>query len=229
MTTNESISAQATEFSANGISVPGYLARPANITSAPAIILIQEWWGLNDHIKDIARRYASEGFITAAVDLYDGVVTKDADEASHLMNGLDFPKALSRISATIEYLRNLDGVTSVGITGFCMGGVLSLLTACHNKVEAVAPFYGMPDDLSAVANLGCPMLFIGGEKDGWITVEKMNHLKEALQTNHKDGEVKIYTGADHAFFNDTRPEVYSPADAADAWTQVLAFFRKNLK
>ena len=229
MTTNESILTQTTEFSANGISVPGYLARPANIASAPAIILIQEWWGLNDHIKDIARRYAAEGFITAAVDLYDGVVTKEASEASHLMSGLDFPKALSRLTATIEYLRNLEGVTSIGVTGFCMGGVLSLLTACQNKIEAVAPFYGMPDDLSAIANLGCPMLFIGGEKDQWITVEKMNNLKEALQTNNKIGEVRIYAGADHAFFNDTRPEVYNAGDANDAWAQVLTFFRENLK
>ena len=229
MTTNESILTQTTEFSANGISVPGYLARPSDLTSAPAIILIQEWWGLNDHIKDIARRYAAEGFITAAVDLYDGVVTKDASEASHLMNGLDFPKALSRLTATIEYLRNLDGVTSIGVTGFCMGGVLSILTACQNKIEAVAPFYGMPDDLSAIANLDCPMLFIGGEKDQWITVEKMNNLKEALQTNNKIGEVRIYAGADHAFFNDTRPEVYNAGNANDAWAQVLAFFRENLK
>ena len=229
MITNQSITAQATEFSANGISVPGYLARPSDLATAPALILIQEWWGLNDHIKDIARRYASEGFITAAVDLYDGVVTKDANEASHLMNGLDFPKALSRIATTIEYLRNLEGVTSIGVTGFCMGGVLSILTACQNKIEAVAPFYGIPDDLSAIANLGCPMLFIGGEKDQWITVEKMNKLKEALQNNHKTGEVKIYADADHAFFNDTRPEVYSASDAADSWAQVLAFFKENLK
>ncbi len=228
MTTNESITAQAAEFSSNGISLSGYLARPVDTHNAPALILIHEWWGLNDHIKDIARRYASEGFITAAVDLYDGVTTKDADEAGKLMNALDFPNALKRLTATVEYLRSLEGVTSIGVTGFCMGGVLALLTACQNKIEAVAPFYGMPDDLSAIARLGCPILFIGGEKDQWITVEKMNTLKEALRNNHKTGEVRVYAGADHAFFNDTRPEVYSAGDATDAWAQVLAFFRENL-
>ncbi len=228
MTTNESITAQAAEFSSNGISLQGYLARPTNTASAPAIILIHEWWGLNDHIKDIARRYAAEGFITVAVDLYDGVTTKDSGEATRLMNSLDFPRALERLKATVEYLRNLEGVTSVGVTGFCLGGVLALLTACQNKIEAVAPFYGMPDELSAIANLGCPLLFIGGEKDQWITVEKMSKLTEALQNNNKQGEVKIYAGADHAFFNDTRPEVYSANEAADAWKQVLAFFKQNL-
>ena len=229
MTTNKSILTENTEFSSNGISLRGYLARPADTPSAPAIILIHEWWGLTDHIKDIAGRYALEGYITAAVDLFDGVTTKDAEEAGKLMNGLDFQKALERIQATVEYLRQLEGVTSIGVTGFCMGGVLSLLAACQNKVEAVAPFYGMPDDLSAIANLGCPMLFIGGEKDQWITVEKMNKLKEELQNKHKTGEVFIYPEANHAFFNDTRPEVYNAEDATDAWQKVLAFFKENLK
>ena len=229
MTTNKSIMTENTEFSSNGISLRGYLARPADMSSAPAIILIHEWWGLTDHIKDIAGRYASEGYITAAVDLFDGVTTKDAEEAGKLMNSLDFPKALERIKATVEYLRQLEGVTSVGITGFCMGGVLSLLAACQNKVEAVAPFYGMPDDLSVIANLGCPMLFIGGEKDQWITIEKMNNLKNELQNKHKTGEVIIYPGANHAFFNDTRPEVYNAEDATDVWQKVLAFFKENLK
>lgn len=222
------ITAARTEFTANGQSVGGYLAQPVNAAAAPALILIQEWWGLNAHIEDIAGRLARAGFIVAAVDLYDGKVTKDASEAGQLMSSLDPQVALAKLGTALAYLRSLPQVTAVGVTGFCMGGVYTLLTASNFKVEAAAPFYGIPDDLSALQNLSCPVLFIGGEKDQWITVEKMNKLDAALQEFGKEAEVKIYAGADHAFFNDTRPEVYSATDAADAWQRVLTFFGKHL-
>ncbi len=223
------ITTTETTFTANGNSAPGYLARPADGKPAPALILIHEWWGLNDHIKDIARRYAAAGFITAAVDLYDGKITKDAGEAGQLMASLTPTDALAKLKTTLEYLRGLPEVTRVGITGFCMGGVYSLLTACKYTVDAAVPFYGMPDDLSVIATLACPVLFFGGEKDQWITVEKMERLRDALAEYGKEGEVKIYAGADHAFFNDARPEVYSAPDAQDAWQKALAFFGAHLK
>ena len=204
---DQTITATETKFTAAGVTASGYLARPAQLTSAPALILIQEWWGLNDHIKDIARRYAGEGFITAAVDLYDGTVTKDAAEAGKLMASLDPAQALQYLQTTINYLRSLPEVTSVGVTGFCMGGVYTILAACHHPVDAAVAFYGVPDDLSVLANLSCPLLAIGGEKDQWITVAKMERLSETLKQYGKDGEVKIYAGAEHAFFNDTRAEV----------------------
>jgi len=210
-------------------SVQGYLARPAGSAPRPAIILIHEWWGLNSHIREIAERYAHAGFYTVAVDLYDGRVTQDAGEAGKLMAGLDPQIALSKLKILVDQLRASPDISSLGVTGFCMGGVYSLLTACTYQVEAAVPFYGIPDDLSCIANLNCPILFIGGEKDQWITVEKMNRLSEALQRNGKVGEVKIYPGADHAFFNDTRPEVYSPADASDAWQRTLDFLHQHLK
>ena len=226
---DQNITATETRFTTDGATASGYLARPAQITSAPALILIQEWWGLNDHIKDIARRYAGEGFITVAVDLYDGTVTKDAAEAGKLMVSLDPAQALQYLQTTINYLRSLPEVTSVGVTGFCMGGVYTILAACHNPVDAAISFYGVPDDLSVLANLSCPLLAIGGEKDQWITIAKMERLSETLKQYGKDGEVKIYAGAEHAFFNDTRAEVYSPADAQDAWQRALGFFRQHLK
>lgn len=223
------ISAARASFSAHGKSAEGYLAQPVGNPNAPALVLIQEWWGLNAHIEDLAQRYARDGYLVAAVDLYDGKVTKDPTEASALMSGLDPQYALEKLGTTIAYLRNQPNVTAVGITGFCMGGVYTLLAACHNQVEAAAPFYGMPDDLTVLEKLSCPVLFIGGEKDQWITVEKMNKLDAALKQYGKQAEVKIYAGADHAFFNDTRPEVYSAADAADAWQSVLAFFAQHLR
>ena len=206
-----------------------YLVRPDDDRIYPGIVLIQEWWGLNQHIKSIADRLAKAGFITAAVDLYDGITTKDAAEAGKLMSTLDSAQALAKLKAVVNHLRSAPDVTAVGVVGFCMGGVYTLLTACNNQVDAAVPFYGMPDDLSCLANLSCPVLFFGGEKDQWITVEKMNRLRDALQQYGKEGEVKIYEGADHAFFNDTRPEVYNASAAHDAWQRTLAFFRQHLQ
>jgi len=130
----------------------------------------------------------------------------------------------------LTQLRSMNEVTSVGVTGFCMGGTYALLLACHAKLEASAPFYGdVPTDTAIIGKLSCPVLFIGAEKDQWITVEKMNRLDSALKQHSKEGEVHIYKGADHAFFNDTRPEVYSKSDAEDAWNRVIGFFNRHLR
>lgn len=229
MATEQPIQTSEQTLTSDSITVQTYLARPASAAPVPAIVLIHEWWGLNAHTKDIAERFAREGFYTVAVDLYDGVVTKDAGEAGKLMSALNPASALGKLKTVIEHLRESADVTKVGVTGFCMGGVYSLLAGCNNQVDAIVPFYGMPDDLSVVANLSCPMLFFGGEKDQWITVEKMHRLGDAITQYGKDGEVKIYERADHAFFNDTRPEVYDAASAADAWNRTLAFFRQHLQ
>lgn len=225
----QEVTAARASFSANGKTAEGFLAQPTVTTSAPGLVLIQEWWGLNPHIENIAERYAREGYVVAAVDLYDGKITQDPTEAGQLMSSLDPQAALEKLGTTIAWLREQPNVSAVGVTGFCMGGVYTLLAASNFDVEAAAPFYGIPDDLSVLQGLSCPVLFIGGEKDQWITVEKMNKLDAALKQYGKEAEVKIYAGADHAFFNDTRPEVYSPQDAADAWQSVLNFFEKHLK
>ena len=228
MSTEPSIITSENAITTEGLTIHQYLARPVSTTPSPAIVLIHEWWGLNPHTKDIAERFAREGFITVAVDLYDGVVTKDAGEAGKLMSNLDSAQALAKLRAVVNHLRASDDVTSVGVTGFCMGGVYTLLTASNAQIDAAVPFYGMPDDLSGLANLSCPILFFGGAKDQWITVEKMNRLRDTLTQYGKVGEVKIYEDADHAFFNDTRPEVYNATDAAEAWQRTLAFFRQHL-
>ncbi|MBO0797883.1 MAG: dienelactone hydrolase family protein [Blastocatellia bacterium] len=230
MASAKSITTSKTKFSANGKSVDVFLARPEGAGKAPAIIVVQEWWGLNPHIEDIAQRFAREGFIAVAPDLYDGVITKDAKEAGNLMGALKTEKGLDYLQTALTHLRSLNEVTSVGITGFCMGGTYALLLPCHAKLEAAAPFYGdVPVDTAIIAKLSCPLLFIGGEKDQWINLEKMNRLESALKQYHKEGEVHIYKGADHAFFNDTRPEVYSKSSAEDAWRRVLEFFNRHLR
>lgn len=226
---SSNISTSSFEFTGANGKASGFLARPEGARSAPGLILIQEWWGLNDHIKDIAQRFAREGFITAAVDMYDGVTTKNPEEAARLMGELKPETALARIEAAREFLLSIPEVTKIGITGFCMGGVYSILGACRFNFAAAVPFYGIPENLSEIATLTCPMLMIGGEKDQWINIEKMNALRSAMKDHAKDGEVLVYAGADHAFFNDTRPEVYSPADAENAWEKTIEFFGRHLK
>lgn len=218
-----------TKFTANGKEVNAFIAKPEGSSKAPAVIIIHEWWGLNPHIEDIAQRYAKEGFIAVAADLYNGVTTKDAKEAGNLMSALKPEEGINSLKIVLDALRADPEVTNIGVTGFCMGGTFALLLACHAKVEASAPFYGdVPVDTTVIGKLSCPVLFIGGERDQWITVEKMNRLDTALKQYSKPGEVKIYD-ADHAFFNDTRPEVYSKSAAADAWTSVIGFFNKHLR
>lgn len=218
------------KFTANGKHVNALIARPKNAAEAPAVIIIHEWWGLNAHIEDIAQRYAHEGFIAVAVDLYDGVTTKDAKEASNLMAALKPEQGIESLKTVLDGLRAMPEVASIGVTGFCMGGTFALLLACNAKVEASVPFYGdVPVDTTLIGKLSCPVLFIGGEKDQWITVEKMKRLETAFNQYAKHGEVRIYKGADHAFFNNTRPEVYSKSAAEDAWQRVIEFFNKHLR
>ena len=225
-----SVKTSRTAFTGDGLTVNALVARPEGVEQAPALIIVHEWWGLNAHIEDIAQRYAREGFIAVAPDLYDGVTTKDAEEAARLMGALSTEKGLSYLKAVLAQLRTWPEVTSVGVTGFCMGGTFALRLACEAKVEASAPFYGdVPEETGFIADLGCPVLFIGGEKDAWITLEKMSRLDAALKQYAKDGVVKIYKGASHAFFNDTRPDVYSPTDAEDAWQNVIGFLKQNLR
>jgi carboxymethylenebutenolidase len=209
----------------------GYLARPAEGGTGAGVIVVHEWWGLNEHTKDIARRWADEGFTALAPDLYEGVVTADPQEASRLMHALEPDHALAVLDAAVARLAGTEGVDPerIGVTGYCMGGSFTLLLACRNRrIKAAAPFYGDIPGEEDLAKLTAPTLFIGASKDGWITVEKMEGLRDALARLGKEGEVKIYEGADHAFFNDTRPDVYDPEAAADAWRRVTSFFKQRL-
>jgi carboxymethylenebutenolidase len=226
MATGETI-----EFDADGTPTAGYLARPEGDANGAGVVIVHEWWGLNEHTKDIARRYADEGFVALAPDLYGGVVTKDAKEASKLMHELDPERGIAILDAAVDRLGRVEGIDAgrIGVTGFCMGGSFALLLACRNPaIKAAVPFYGdIPDD-DELAKLSAPILFVGASKDGWITVEKIEGLRDALARLGKEGEVKIYEGADHAFFNDTRPEVYDADAAADAWRRATAFFGEKL-
>ncbi|HEY7785172.1 MAG TPA: dienelactone hydrolase family protein [Pyrinomonadaceae bacterium] len=204
-----------------------HVARPDSESTA-AVILIQEWWGINDHIRDLAGRYAKEGYLCVAPDLYRGKLAKSADEASQMMHGLAIEDGMETIRQGIAETRKTYKLDSMGITGYCMGGTFALRAACEIPELAVsAPFYGdIPED-EVLKRLKVPTLFIAGSRDNWITPAKVNGLKEAARKYNLPVEAVSYD-ADHAFFNDTRPEVYNAEAAADAWRRVLDFFRKHL-
>ena len=203
------------------------VARP-DAESESAVVLIHEWWGINDHIKDLALRYAREGYLCVAPDLFRGKVAKNTDEASELMHNLAIEDGMDTISCAIAELDHSYAVDQVGITGFCMGGTFALRAACElEELAAAAPFYGDIPEEDVLAQLTVPTLFIAGARDGWITPEKVNGLKEAARKYNLPLEVVSYD-ADHAFFNDTRPEVYNAEAAFDAWRRVLELFRKHL-
>lgn len=205
-----------------------YVARPAQQVDA-GVILIQEWWGINDHIRDLAGRYANEGYVCVAPDLYRGRVTKDKEEASALMHALEIDDGLETIRKAMDAARETYGVNKLAITGYCMGGTFAMRAACEIPIlKAAAPFYGDVPETDVLKKLTVPTLFIAGTRDAWINPEKVNRLKEVAAKYNLPVETISYD-ADHAFFNDTRPEVYDAEAAQDAWAKVQAHFRKYLQ
>lgn len=213
---------------ANG-ETTAYVAMPDQTDeNTRAVILIHEWWGLADHIKDIAGRYAADGFICIAPDLYRGTVTDDADEASKLMHDLALEDGLDTIKNSITKARETYGVRHFGITGYCMGGTFALRAACElDGISAAVPFYGDIPEEDVLRKLKAPVMFISGTKDQWINPEKVAGLERAAAEHSLPVESVKYE-ADHAFFNDTRPEVYDQQAARDAWAKTHAFFVEHL-
>ena len=204
-----------------------YVANPDS-RSEKAVVVIQEWWGLNDHIKDIANRYADEGFIAIAPDLYRGKVAANSEEAGKMMQGLKIEDGLDTIKNSVEAARTKYELSHFGITGFCMGGTFALRAACELEgFSAAAPFYGDVPGEDVLQKLKTPTIFISATKDGWINSEKVAALEEAAEKY----ELPIHSvkyEADHAFFNNTRPEVYDETAAKDAWALVIGFFNDKL-
>lgn len=220
------------QYQRNGQKVGAYLATPSGAGPFPAVIVIQEWWGLNAHIKEVAERYTREGYVALAPDLYHGKVTDDPNEAGKLMGALNRDEAIKDLTGGIQYLKSQKTVRAdrIGVTGFCMGGSFALLLPCKTKeIKAAAPYYGEVPDEATLRGLACPVLYIYGDADFWITRDDVRRLEEGLKKLGKPGEVKIYPGAPHGFFNDTRKDVYRVAEADDAWRRTLDFFAKHLK
>jgi carboxymethylenebutenolidase len=218
-------------FPANGHTTAGYLALPAS-GRGPGLLVIQEWWGLVDHIKDLADRFAAEGFVALAPDFYDGKTTKSPDDAAKLFMALNIDRAAMDLRGAADFLIRHGAVTSpkVGVIGFCMGGQLALYAgmAYPDRIAATVDFYGIhPKVAIDPAQVKVPVLGHFGERDGSIPADGVHKLAAAVKAAGGSFDAHYYP-ADHAFFNDTRPEVYDRASAALAWGRSLEFLRRNV-
>lgn len=210
----------------------GYLARPQSVGRYPAVIVIHEIWGVVDHIKDVSRRLASEGYVALAVDLFGGKTVLKLEDGHRLRGELSEERIMGDLKGGFDYLQSFDYVHTqrIGSIGFCMGGGLSLLLACHNSdLAAAVVFYGRnPSPIDLVKSIRCPILGNYAGADMAITESDISLLKETLTKYGKEFDIKIYPGAPHAFFNDTR-ESYRLEAAKDAWKRTLEFFKRHLK
>ncbi len=221
-----------TVFTYQGEPVPGYLAQPVPGDRFPGVVLIQEWWGLVPHIKDVARRFARQGFVALAPDLYHGREASEPDEARKLAMELDRGHAVSEIAAAVRYLQHWQAAEPrpVGIVGWCMGGSLAISTAATcEEVKATVAFYGMPRDLEQLPVIKSPLLGLYAGHDHGITLEAVDELQHRLERDATPHEIHVYREAQHAFFNDARPHIYDPQAAEDAWQRTLAWFGQYLR
>jgi carboxymethylenebutenolidase len=218
-------------FPSAGTTAYGYLAVPP-AGHGPGIIVIQEWWGLNDHIKDIADRFAQAGYVALAPDLYGGVVAHDSDEAFRMMADLPTERGVDLLSGAVDYLLSRDETEGdrVGTVGFCMGGgfVLSL-AAKDQRVAAAVPFYGVnKEGMPDFSHLKAQILGHYGELDDSVPPAALEELRTVIES--QSGTVPTFHvyPAHHAFFNDGRPEVYDAESAAIAWQRTIEFLRTTL-
>lgn len=217
------------EFPSNGHTCSGYFAAPAS-GSGPGVVVIQEWWGLVPHIEDLVNRFAAAGFCAVAPDLYHGETTSSPGDATKLLMELDVERAGKEIAGAGAYLRSREECSSqkYGVVGFCMGGALAqyAATADAQNVGAAVSFYGGFKQVNPEwEKLQAPILLIYGENDKGVPPENGRLLEEKLRALGKDVELVVYAGADHAFFNDTRPDTHKADAAADAWRRTVELFR----
>jgi len=219
------------EFPSNNHTCNGYFAEP-KAGKGPAVVVIQEYWGLVPHIEDVVDRFARDGFAAIAPDLFHGKTAKSPDEAGRMLMELDADRAEREIAGAGDWLLTQPacGSKKYGVVGFCMGGALAQYTATkETNAGAIASFYGGFKKLSMDwKNLRGPILLIYGEKDQGVPAEQGRQLEQQLKKLGKDAQLVVYPGAGHAFFNDTRKEVYKPDAAADAWRRTVDFFRTTL-
>jgi carboxymethylenebutenolidase len=218
------------EFPANGTKTEGYLATPAS-GKGPGVIVIQEWWGLVQHIKNVADRFAAEGFTALAPDFYHGQTASEPDTAGKLFMALNIGQAEKDLRGAATYLAGHSSTSRLGVVGFCMGGQLALFAATLNpNIAACVNFYGIhPNVKPDYSKLSGPVLGLYAEKDGFVTPQVAKDVDAAIKKAGKTSEINVYPGVDHGFFNDDRPDVYNQAAAGDAWRRTLSLFRQQLK
>lgn len=230
---SEQASRQNTSFPSGGGTAHGYLALPES-GSGPGVVVIQEWWGLTDHIADVCDRLAGEGFVALAPDLFGGTTTHDADEAGRLMSELPVDSAARDLGGAVDFLLGHEAVTSskVGAVGFCMGGGFVLLLAAQqgDKVGAAVPFYGVgPAVPDSYAGLTAAVQGHYGQNDDFYPVQDAVRQEEQIR-RESGATVTFHTyPAGHAFHNDTNTlGTYDPEQAKLAWSRTVEFLRTHL-
>jgi carboxymethylenebutenolidase len=221
------------EFASNGGTDQGYLATPGDGGTGPGVIVIQEWWGLVPHIKNVADRFAREGFVALAPDLYHGKVASEPDEAGKAMMALSQEQAAKDLSGAVDELLKRCNTSKVGVIGFCMGGGLALTLATQRPdvVSACVPFYGVIHPQAPEPDWAAMTAAVQGhyaENDDFAGPKAVAGLESKLTGLGKDVEFFIYPGTEHAFFNDDRPEVHDSEASAAAWGRSLTFLNGRL-
>jgi carboxymethylenebutenolidase len=223
------------DYPSNGESAQGYLALPQTGEQGPGVVVIQEWWGLVPHIEDVAERFAAEGFVALAPDLYHGTMAREPDEAQKQLMALDMARAARDIAGAAAYLRGLDETsgTGIGVVGYCMGGALALWSATvSDDVTAAVGFYpGLPwDQLSPDWSryAGKAAMIHAAEGDGGAAAPHIATAREAITSAGGDASAFDYPGTQHAFFNDDRPEVHHAEASRQAWSRTVDFLRQHL-
>ncbi len=215
---------QRVTFPSSAGEASGVLVTPDGAGKPPGIVVIQEWWGVNDQIKSVAERYAAAGFAAIVPDLYHGQIAKDPDEAGKMMKALDFGKAVQEIAGAVAFVRERSN-GKVAVTGYCLGGALSFAAAVNVRgLAAVVPFYGLPGDLDWT-KVEAPVQAHFATHDEWATVAGAEKINAAVKVPM---ELHVYD-AQHAFCNDRRPDVFNPDAAKQAWDRTLAFVRSHTK
>lgn len=209
-----------------------FVAFPPGVKSAPGVIVVHEWWGLNAEIRALAKRLAQQGYVAIVPDLYHGKVASDPENAHVLMRGIDEGEALATLQAAAEWLAADPRVQKRrrGIVGFCMGGGLALQEAIDDPaLSAAVVFYGSPESRpERIAKLAVPLLGHYGADDQGIDVSRVEAFDRTLHGAHKDAEIDVYSGAGHAFMNEEQAS-YRPEAARLAWARTLYFLQKHLK
>jgi carboxymethylenebutenolidase len=218
-------------FPSNGGSAEGYLAKPA-AAKAPGVIVIQEWWGLNDNIKGIADRFAAAGYLALAPDLYHGKIASEPDEAGKMMMSMKMDQAAKDMTGAFDYLKAHDASTGkIGSVGFCLGGGLSLYLSTLRPMDATVIYYGaLPGVQPDLAKLKGPVLGHYAENDDWASPAAAAALKKQISdASGVPVEFHQYAGTHHGFFNDTRSEVHAPDASKECWDRTLSFYGKHLR
>lgn len=215
-----------------GNKISGYLSKPSDADGeTPGIIVIHEWWGLNDNIRMMTDKLAGEGYTALAVDLYNGRVAESPDSAGIYARSVNDDEAVDNLTQAYEYLSEQPGSENIGVIGWCFGGAWSLQTALAHpeKIDATVIYYGrLVTDAEKLKPLQMPVLGIFGEEDEGIPPKQVNAFEEALNEAGVESSVHIYEGADHAFANPSGTR-YNEEAAEDAWQKTLQFFEQNLK